>query len=349
MKRPLVSVVIPAFNASKTLAATLRSAAAQTYTALEILIVDDGSSDETAAIARAFCAEDPRVTLLCQPNSGVSIARNNGIAAATGEWVAPLDADDLWHPSKIELQVEAALNSPEQPGLVYCWFHNIDEQDRVIGSSEGYEVRGRALDRMMLFNFVGNGSCPLIHRQALAAVGGYATSFGDAGGCEDFELQLRLAAKFPIEVVPEYLVGYRIAAGSMSSNHDRMHRSWQRSLDLFQAGGGILNRRAVRWSAAYHALRLAEAKARRRQIAGAARDLLRAFILDPARVSSKLAYRGARAVRQALPSRQRRVQPVSFQDMSTRQPAPPPPWEIKALASALARWDKSRMSRFEGR
>jgi glycosyltransferase involved in cell wall biosynthesis len=349
VNRPLVSVVIPAFNAEKTLPATFKSAAEQTYRALEILIVDDGSVDRTAAIARAFCGEDSRATLLSQSNAGVAAARNSGIAAARGEWVAPLDSDDLWHPTKIERQVEAALNAPERPGLVYCWFHNIDDQDRVIGSSEGYEVRGRALDRMMLFNFVGNGSCPLIHRQALEAVGGYATHFGDAGGCEDFELQLRLACKFPVEVVPEYLLGYRIAAGSMSSNPDRMHLSWQRALELFEASGGKLNPKALRWSAAYHALRRAEAKARARHTAGAARELLRALALDPARATAKLAYRGARAVRQALSSRGSGPQPIRFQEMPTRQAAPPPPGEIEWLAGALARWDKRRMSRFSGR
>jgi glycosyltransferase involved in cell wall biosynthesis len=150
----LVSVVIPAFNAVKTLENTLRSAAAQTHAELEILIIDDGSSDDTAAIATAFCAQDRRARLISQANAGVAVARNSGIAAARGEWLAPLDADDLWHPTKIERQLDAALNAAEVPGLVYCWFHLIDEQDRVIGSSEGYEVRGQALDRLLFFNIV---------------------------------------------------------------------------------------------------------------------------------------------------------------------------------------------------
>jgi glycosyltransferase involved in cell wall biosynthesis len=342
----LVSVVIPAFNAVKTLENTLRSAAAQTHAELEILIIDDGSSDDTAAIATAFCAQDRRARLISQANAGVAVARNSGIAAARGEWLAPLDADDLWHPTKIERQLDAALNAAEVPGLVYCWFHLIDEQDRVIGSSEGYEVRGHALDRLLFFNFVGNGSSPLIHRQAIEAVGAYATNFGEAGGCEDFELQLRLARDFPIEVVPEYLVGYRILAGSMSSNPDKMHRSWQRALELFEASGGSLNRKAVRLSAGYHALRRAEVKARARQGSGAARDLLQALTLDPARTSAKLAYRAARAARKALSGPAGETPLIPYFEMSTREAAPPAPGEIKSIAGALARWDKRRMTRF---
>ena len=346
---PLVSLVIPAFNAEKTLARTLRSAAAQSYTNLELIIVDDGSSDGTAAIAEAFCTGEPRARLLSQANAGVASARNSGIAAARGAWVAPLDADDLWHPSKIERQVETALTSPEPPGLVYCWFHLIDEEDRVIGSNEGHVVRGQALDRMQFFNFVGNGSCPLIRSDALKAVGGYATSFDDAGGCEDYELQLRLAASFTVEVVTEYLVGYRVAPNSMSSDPDRMHRSWRRALDLFEASGGTLNPRAVRWNAGYHALRRAEANARARHPAAAVREVALALSLDPARTAAKLAYRGVRAVRQALSGSDARPVPVHYFDMSTKQASPPPPGEIAALAGALAGWDKRRMSRFSRR
>jgi glycosyltransferase involved in cell wall biosynthesis len=101
---PLVSVIVPAFNAATTLAEALGSALAQTYKNIEILVVDDGSTDATAAIAREFAAADGRVSLVRRSNGGIAAARNSGIAVSKGAYIAPLDADDLWHPTKIEKQ-----------------------------------------------------------------------------------------------------------------------------------------------------------------------------------------------------------------------------------------------------
>src|SRR3981081_1852732 len=102
---PLVSVLIPAFNAEETVADTLRSVRAQSYRNLEIIVVDDGSRDNTARIVSQFESEDSRIRLIEQANSGVAAARNAAPAASSGSLIAPLDADDLWHPQKIELQV----------------------------------------------------------------------------------------------------------------------------------------------------------------------------------------------------------------------------------------------------
>jgi glycosyltransferase involved in cell wall biosynthesis len=112
--RPLVSVIVAAYNAEATLAETLRSALAQSYRPVEIILVDDGSTDRTAEIASSFA----EVILIRQANAGVAAARNAGIRASRGEWLAPLDADDLWHPAKLERQVAAALAAPELPGFV---------------------------------------------------------------------------------------------------------------------------------------------------------------------------------------------------------------------------------------
>ncbi|MDF2765542.1 MAG: glycosyltransferase family 2 protein, partial [Rhodospirillales bacterium] len=131
MSGPLVSVVIPAFNAERFLARTLDSVSRQTYSALEIIVVDDGSLDGTAGIVRQQAALDPRVRLIRQENAGVAAARNRGIAESDGCFVAPLDADDLWHPQKIELQLRRFEERPSA-GLVYCWSIGIDEEDRVM-------------------------------------------------------------------------------------------------------------------------------------------------------------------------------------------------------------------------
>src|SRR4051812_12704913 len=103
----LTSVIIPIYNAEQYIAETLLSALAQTHRNIEIIVVDDGSTDGSAAVVKLIAASDARVRLISQPNRGVAHARNCAIAEAQGEFIAPLDADDLWHPKKIERQIAA--------------------------------------------------------------------------------------------------------------------------------------------------------------------------------------------------------------------------------------------------
>src|SRR6201994_3251093 len=111
-----LSVVIPAFNAATTIRAAVRSTLSQTMPVLEVIVVDDGSTDATAEVVAAM--EDPRVRLVSRANGGPSAARNAGIAAARGEWVAFLDSDDLWLPRYVETAT-AALSGAPNPGFAY--------------------------------------------------------------------------------------------------------------------------------------------------------------------------------------------------------------------------------------
>src|ERR1051326_5639298 len=107
---PLVSIIIPCFNAARWLPATLQSALAQTWPNLEVIVVDDGSTDHSAAIARRY--EGDRVRGVVQPNAGAAAARNTGLRHARGEFIQFLDADDLLAPEKIAKQMEALLRAP---------------------------------------------------------------------------------------------------------------------------------------------------------------------------------------------------------------------------------------------
>lgn len=224
-RRPLVSIIIPAFNAEQTIAESMFSALNQTYGNTEIIVVDDGSTDGTGEITAAFAAREPKVTLLKQVNSGVSSARNAGIARARGVFIAPLDADDLWHPTKLARQVEAALRSPEPPGFVYAWTRRIDMAGRVIDSQRPSHYRGHVAHRHVYENFVGTGSSVLWSRSALSETAGYDEAFSHG---EDYLLQLQIATHHPVEVVAEYLVGYRLTPGSLSLDKDGMLEAWPR-------------------------------------------------------------------------------------------------------------------------
>lgn len=223
----LVSVIIPAYDAEATLAATIDSVRRQTHAKLEIVVVDDGSTDATGAVARAAAAADPRVRVVATANGGVARARNAGVAASRGAFVAPIDADDLWHPEKIARQLEVMRAGGPEMGFVYSPHRRIDGADRVLLSSTRWNVEGRAFLRSILLNFVGNGSSLLMRREAFERAGGYEPDLHDRGaqGCEDFLLQILIARDWTVGSAPDYLVGYRRTPGAMSADLERMQRS----------------------------------------------------------------------------------------------------------------------------
>ena len=222
----LVSVIVPAHDAARTLGDTLDSIRRQTHRALEIIVVDDGSRDRTAEVAAAHAAEDGRIRLIRQENGGVARARNAGIAASRAAFVAPVDADDLWHPDKIARQLAALRAAGPQTGYAYTWFRRIDADGRILHGT-GHRIEGAVFLRSILFNFVGNGSSLLIRRTAFDSVGGYDPGLRDAGlqGCEDYLLQMLIARHWRVACVPEYLTGYRALEGAMSGDALRMARS----------------------------------------------------------------------------------------------------------------------------
>jgi glycosyltransferase involved in cell wall biosynthesis len=344
---PLVSVIVPAFDAEAMLAETLRSIAGQTYRKLEILIVDDGSTDRTGELAEAFCSEEPRAMLLRKANGGVASARNFGIAHAQGEWIAPIDSDDLWHPTKIAKQVAAALAVPEPPGFVYCWFRTIDPEGRVTGSGERHVVDGPALHRLAYVNFVGNGSAPLIWRTAAAEAGGYEESLQAAGapGCDDPLLQLQVARERPIACVPEYLVGYRTTPGSISDNHERMFRSWGLALTRFRGGCADVPQRIWRWNLGRRTLTLAESRMLRGDWGGGAAMLARALRLDPGRTIRILAYRLGRWLGKRLGGPRGAPERPRFLELDTRAPFSGDRHEIHGWTARLEVYERRRMER----
>jgi hypothetical protein len=233
----VVSVVVPAYNAERTLEETLRSAVAQTFSAIEIVVVDDGSEDGTREIVAKLAAADPRIRLVGSANAGVASARNLGIRHARGRYVAPLDADDIWHPTKLEKQLAVIERDPAL-GFVYCFSDFIDADSRVIGRPEGYASTGRPLLEHCFYNFVGNGSAMLMPRDLAIKLGGYAPALRDLGleGCEDYLLQLRSLRSRPVACVPERLVGYRRLAGNMSFDFVKMAKSEALVLRIGLAG-----------------------------------------------------------------------------------------------------------------
>ncbi len=225
--KPLVSVIVPAYNAETYIAHTLNSVISQTYKNIEVIVVDDGSNDGTAQIVESIIQRDDRVMLLHQSNSGVAAARNLAIQKSRGEYIAPIDADDIWFPQKIEKQVHSMLLAESGTGLVYTWSVHIDEKGLLTGGFNTSAIEGDVFSVLIVSNFIGNSSTPLIRRVCFEQAGGYSSRLLklNAQGCEDRELYLRIAESYKFRVVKEFLVKYRKAKNSMSCNYRSMEKS----------------------------------------------------------------------------------------------------------------------------
>ena len=223
---PKVTVVMPAHNMERYVERALRSAIDQTYPNLDVLVVNDGSTDRTAEIVERFARSHSRVRMVTSANGGVAAARNLGLELADSAYVAFLDADDLWAPRKIEKQVAAlaAHGHGEDWAACYTLYRMIDESDTIIDNGPSSDERGAFFDKHLEWNHVGNGSSLLVRRDAALAVGGFNPDYAKhgVGGCEDFEFQLKLLRRYKMELVREYEVGYRIHETQMSGDMRRM-------------------------------------------------------------------------------------------------------------------------------
>lgn len=212
---PHVSVIIPAYNAEAFIGDTVRSALDQTYRDLEVIVVDDGSTDATLQQLDAFGS---RIRVHRQSNGGVARARNIGVRLATGPWIAFLDADDLWLPRKIERQ----LACPEVP-MSFTDRVNIGSLgDLPVVQSACTPMRGGDVFVPLLRdgNFITSTSV-MIRRELFEQLGGFYTGLN---GTEDWDLWIRVAERHRIGFVDEPLVQYRLHPGGISRNYARMSR-----------------------------------------------------------------------------------------------------------------------------
>lgn len=222
---PLVSVIIPVYNGEKTIRQTIESVLNQTFRDLELIVINDGSQDSTLKIVSTI--QDSRLQVFSYPNSGVSVSRNRGIAQAKGEFVSFIDADDLWTPDKLEAQVKVLQENP-QAGVAYSWTDWVDESGQLVGRGSHLTEQGQVFAKLLLNDFIGSGSNVLICRKALDEVGDFDQSIAHA---EDWDMWLRLAAKYEFLAVPYPQVLYRISPSSASFNVWRMETSSLRVIE----------------------------------------------------------------------------------------------------------------------
>ncbi len=205
----LVSVIMPAYNAAAYIESAIRSVMAQTYPHWKLLVIDDGSCDDTCAIVMRLSKEDDRVTLLCNDhNIGVAETRNRGLDLCAGSWVAFLDSDDLWHPDKLSLQVQKMLR--EEADLVYTSYGIMDCEGNLCKSP--YLVPDKAdFDRLLKENVIGCSA--VLISENLARTYRFAPHFYH----EDYCLWLKILQDgYKAVGCKEVLMTWRLACGSRS-------------------------------------------------------------------------------------------------------------------------------------
>ena len=216
---PSVSVVIPCYNSASTLRETLDSALGQTYGNVQIIAINDGSTDETGDILTAY---GDRITVLSQQNAGQTVAKINAIVQATGDYIAFLDSDDLWDAAKISRQVALMESSPET-GLCYTAGHVIDGSGaRMSAFFASPTHRGNCFEELLLQNDI-VASSVMVRREALDRLGVFDA---ELRACENWELWTRIASEYLVDCVDEPLTFYRKHGGNMSSKigHMREYR-----------------------------------------------------------------------------------------------------------------------------
>ena len=222
-----VDVVIPAYNADAFISRTLESIAKQTYPINRIIVVNDGSTDETQARVLEFTRTHPNMNtvLLNQTNAGLSAARNTGIKHSAADYIALLDADDLWAPEKLFKQIQVLTHSIwPKLGVVYCAYQIINKQGLVVASNSRDVIRpslrGNIYKKLLLGNFIsGSGSSVLIKRSVFSDVGLFDQ---DLRACEDWDMWMRIAKQYQFDFINEPLVSIRIHQNNMQKDGMRM-------------------------------------------------------------------------------------------------------------------------------
>lgn len=239
---PKASIIVPAFNVSATISRTLSSLLSQEFTDFEIVIVNDGSIDDTMTIVAPFLT-DPRVRVVNQLNRGLAGARNSGILAAKGDYIGFCDADDLWLPSKLGAHV-AHLDANPSVGVSFSGSQLIDDDDALLGINQSPKLRDISSADILRRNPIGNGSAPVIRRAVFKAIAYKPVSDGTRSWffdetfrqSEDIECWMRIAlmTDWGFEGVYGHLTQYRISSGALSSSTDRQLASWERMINKLE-------------------------------------------------------------------------------------------------------------------
>lgn len=241
----VISVITPTYNRARFLPAAVASVLSQTFGDFELIIMDDGSEDNTPDVLKPFLA-DRRVRYVYQENQGQSHARNLALKQATGDFIAFLDSDDVWARDKLEKQL-AVFRANSEVDIVHGDEATINEQGSVVSLQNMRRYSGRITRYLLADNSV-SITTALVRRRCFDEMGGFDTSVGVA---DDYELWLRFSARYCYQYEPGIVASYRVMADQISSDKRRRYAANERIIQQFLARyGEVLSPGERRWGLA---------------------------------------------------------------------------------------------------
>jgi hypothetical protein len=282
-----LSIVIPNFNTAEYVTAAVSSALCQTFTRLEVIVVDDGSTD--TSLLKLEDINDLRVTVVTQPNRGLASARNTGIQIARGKYIGLLDSDDVWYPLKAEKQL-AVMETNPAIGVTFCYSAYLDEAGEPTGQLLVSRCKQPTARELVFRNHIGNGSTPIIRRECFEEAGMFNESLK---ALEDQEMWVRIATRthWKLQLVPQVLTGYRVRSSSLTNSSYACYVEQARlGIDAISGLPAVSQRDADRCYAEF--LRIISRKA----LANGDVAISRSLIIDALRYCPWLALCDARAM-----------------------------------------------------
>lgn len=217
---PLISVIMATFNRADLIGEAIDSVLHQSYRNLELIIVDDGSTDDTASLIGTKYASESRLKYIYQENTGQSGARNNALTVTKGQFICFIDSDNVWLPNKLQLQVRAFGNDPSVD-IVYGDIITIDETGDELHRNNMKRYSGFIAGRLLKDNFVSMNTA-LAKRSCFDELGGMG---GEVEVADDYDLWLRFSSKFKFLYLPEYFAKYRVMENQISTDKTRRFKS----------------------------------------------------------------------------------------------------------------------------
>lgn len=220
----MVSIVMSVYNADKYLSQAIKSVLNQTYENFEFIIIDDGSKDNSLAIMNRFAKEDDRIKVIHKENSGLTKSLNIGLRETQGEYIARLDADDIWSPSKLEKQIDF-LETNNDYALVGTAYDEIDDNDHIIHSKQRVVLmteNSQIRDNIVRFNPFFHSSV-VFRKEVLETIGFYNERFKYT---QDYEFWVRIMSMYKIANLPEVLASRRYAEGMISIDKEKEQRMY---------------------------------------------------------------------------------------------------------------------------
>lgn len=259
MNNDLVSVVIATYNMGNYIESAIDSILKQSYQNFELIVVDDGSVDDTEQRMVAY-GDNAKIKYIKQENQGQPKAKNRGLKETTGAYVAFCDADDLWAPNKLELQLPLFKDHPEV-GVVYSEVSYIDDKGNPLDKEQPYErYSGNVTDKLILKNFIPFGTA-IVKKQCFDEMGLFDENLPMG---IDWDLWLRFSTRYKIMYTPAKTYIYRIWPGQMSSNYRGRYHHAELIMNKFISNNpGVLSKKTINraWSDTYNSKGMAIAKA----------------------------------------------------------------------------------------